>query len=533
MIDVSNDVKTRIAQVLSGVPNGQGLTLDPANADHRSLITDLLAASGKGPDRYPALHATLASPPTAAGGEVDASIVDLGRDRGGRATSRTWIASRGGAYLSGALTLVLDAGSGKLLAAGTATQVGGNLVQVATRTAKALPATGKMQAVTFYHSQQTPATAPTFALTSSTQVTLQDGLTVNVTEPVQTTSQGPYIVIGEGRMPGYTNPDADYTYPSPANVYPDRLVVPFTGNATLPYETAVTPENPIGMTTKLFVTSAQAWTTPYPGFDLSGPVTASGYDVTWSYPFDNQTIETTASIQYTQLANLIDPVTDFYYQFNVPVDNMFSPILTFTVCSQDVPGEPSENCTVIKDLQYWWHCVAEGTLVRLADGSEAPIETLDNQSVVHSGAGPEPAPVIATSRAPHHDYNGRDRALKLRTNGGHELVLSAGHAVVTPAGLVTARDLRAGDTVLTASGPDTLAACDTVAYEGLVYNLRVTETGGREFGAYLANGIAVGDHLAQAAQYRARRHSPQHVLPTLPATHHQDYLSALADATAG
>jgi hypothetical protein len=527
MIDVPQDVKARIASVLAGARNGDTVTLDARNAEHRTLITELLAASGKGPERYPALNAAVANPPAGAAGEVDASIVDLGRDSQGRATSRTWLASRGGAYISGATTLVMDADSGETLASGAATQVGGTLVQVSTRSAQAAPAAKSMQAVTFAHSQQSADAAPSFSLVATTQPTSDEGLAIDVTEPVQTRSTGSYIVIGEGRMPGFTNSDADYTYPSSANVYPDRLVVPFTGNATLPYETAVSQQSPIGITTKLYVTSAAAWTYPLSAFDLSGPVTASGYTVTWSYPFDNQPIDATASIQYGQLHNLTDPVVDFFYQFAVPVDNVFAPIFTFTVCSEDTPDEPSINCQKILDLQYWWHCLAEGTLVTLDDGSEAPIETLDNRSVVAGGAA-----VIATSRAPHHDNEGRDDAVRLRTEGGRQLLLTAGHAVVTPQGVVAARDLRAGMQVLTAGGPETVESAEPTPHEGLVYNLRVEPSEGRAFGAYLANGILVGDHLAQAAQYHARRHDPDRVLPTLPQTHHQDWRSALADATA-
>lgn len=530
MIDVSDDLKSRIAQVLSG-SNGATVNLDPASPDHRALITDLLAASGKGPDRYPALHAAVAQPNGNGGGEVDASVVDLGQDRSGRATSRTWVASRGGAYISGATTLVMDAESGATLASGTATQVGGNLVQVSTRTADAAPAAPKQQAVTFVHSQQSPDTAPTFALVATTQATVQEGLTVNVTAPVKTRSTGPYIVIGEGRDPQHTNPDTDYTYPSGSNVYPDRLVVPFVGNASLPYETAVTPQNPITVTTKLYVASAHAWTLPYPNFDLQTPLSASGYTVSWNYPFDNQPIASTRSIQYQQLQNLNDPVVYFFYQFNVPVDNFAQPILTFTVCSQDTPDEPSLNCFKILDLQYWWHCVAEGTRITLADGSEAPVETLDNRASVRSGPGAA-APVIATSRAPHHDNDGRDPAIRLRTAGGHELVLTSGHAVATPGGVVAARDLAPGQEVLTADGPRALESADPVPYDGLVYNLRVEPAGGTEYGSYLANGIVVGDHLAQAAQFHARRHDPERVLATLPASHHQDWRSALEDATA-
>ena len=533
MLDVSDDLKRRISQALAHADDGT-VCLDPASPEDRALIADLLAASGKGPDRYPALHAAVARPNGAPAdpGEIDANVVDLGADRSGNATSRTWVASRGGAYISGATTLVMDADAGATLASGTATQVGSTLVQVATRSADAAPAAARQRVVTFVHSQKRHDTPPLFALVAATRRTPKRGLDVTIEAPVHINSTGTAIVIGEGRSEFdlLRNKDADYTYPAGRSVYPSRLVVPFTGQAELPYRTAVDARNPIGVTTRLYVTSAQAWTKPVSTFDLQTPLSASGFTVQWNYPYDREPIEVTGSIQYAQLANLSDPTASFFYQFAVPVDRFADPTYIFTVCSEDNPDAPSDNCTLIPPLQYWWHCVAEGTRVTLADGTEAPIESLDNTMSVRSGGGA--ATVIATSRAPHHDNAGHDPALRLRTAGGHELVLTSGHAVVTPGGVVPARDLAPGDPVLTADGTQAVASVEPVPLEGLVWNLRVEPAEGRAFGSYLANGIEVGDHLAQAAQFHARRHDPARVLATLPASHHQDWRSALADAAA-
>lgn len=507
--------------------NGRTATLDPANADHKNLISSFLEAAGKGNDRYPALHDAIAQGASANGGAVDATVVDLGRDRSGRATSRTWVSSRGGAYISGAHTLVLDAESNRVLASGSATQVGGTLVQASTRTAEAQPAAPQMTALTFYHSQASPDAAPSFGLTSTSMATAEEegGPDITLTAPVKTKSTGPYIVIALARDPQHQNGDADYVYPSSSNVTPDRLVVPFVGTASLPYEVDTTQQPTL--TTKLYVSAANAWVYPYPGFDLAGPVTMSGFDVSWNYPFDDQPINQTASIQYDVNTAADDTVTDFFYQFAIPVQNPIAPVYTFTVCSNDTPDEPSLNCYKIPDLQYWWHCLAPGTPVTLEDGRTIPVEAVDNSMRVRTGTGGVAA-VEATSRGMHTSAQGPMR--RLTTRGGLGVVLSASHPVLTPGGLVPAEDVAVNSEILTEHGGEAVVGNEPLSYEGLVFNLKLVQDG--EPGTYLAGGIAVGDHVALAAQHRKLRHDADYVLSRIPETHHRDWMSALADATA-
>lgn len=538
MVELSEDTRHLITQIASRAPAGQAVPLDPADETHRALITELLNASGRGADRYPALHQAVAGGGSGAAPADpalhDATVVDVGKDSAGRATTRTWLASRGGAYISGAATLLMDAESGQILASGTAAQVGGTLVHVSTRSGEAKPATDRMTAVTFYHAQQAPDAAPAFGLVATTGTTQEEenGIQANVTDPAPVKHPGAETtVIGLSRT-SYGS-DCDYIYaPQPGHTDPTELAVPFTGNAPLQYEVDTTQGPPVAVTSKLYVNGMSGWLNPFPGFDLLTPVTASGYTVSWSFPPDQRPVEETASIQYyiSSLAN--DNTSYFFFQFQVNVQNPAQPVVTFTVCSDDTPDEPSINCTKVRNIRFWWHCLGAGTRVALADGREVPIEEIDNTVTVRTGQGGGTGAVQATSRAPHHDAGGRAPALRLRTEGGRELLLSDGHPVVTPQGPVAARDLAPGDTVLTDGGEDRVASCEPEAYEGTVYNLKLAEEDGRPFGSFVANGIVVGDHDAQAAHHHATRHDPDYVLARIPETHHQDWLSALQDATA-
>ena len=538
MSQISESPLSLLSPLAGQGPEGVAVPLDPSDPQHRRIIDYFLSTANKGPDRYPALHADIAraaegSLPPADPAADDARIIDLGVDGGGRATSRTWVASRGGAYVSGAVTQVVNAETGEVLASGSATQVGGTMVQVATKTGEAKPAAQKMTAVSFFHSQEAPGTAPRFGVAMATTTTLEldPGLTINVNDPRKKGASGAAIKIGLARDKNHTNSDVDYWYPETSNITPDRLVVPFTGNATLPVD--INTSSRVKLFTQLYVTKAQAWMGVFPGFDLQTPVTTSGSTVTWSYPYDNQPIQATKSIQYQSNSLANDNLSAFYFQFQVPTTDPTQPLYTFTVCSKDSPNEPSTNCKQIEDLQYWWHCVAEGTVVTLADGSGAPVETLDN-SVSVKARGGATLPVQATLRGLHDDEVEPDPARRLETRGGRVLVLSAHHPVVTPQGLRPVWELEPGDEVETLDGTDVVVSSTEVEYDGVMYNLDLGGVGGGgpDYGSFAANGILVGDHTAQRDLFHAVRHDPERMLPTLPGTHHQDYLSALADATA-
>jgi hypothetical protein len=508
--------------------------LDPSDPEQRALIVHGLDAAGKTAHRYPALHRALdeIAPPPPVGEVDDARHVDLGCDRSAqRATASGWISSRGGAYISGAITTVIDADSGASLAEGVATQVGGTLVRTATQSASAQPGIDRMTAVTLFHTQQSPDLPPRFGVVTTTRA----GLTATLgsgppppTDPrhINTPTSGP-VKIGLCRSPQHVNTDVDYSYPSAADVDPDRMVVPFTGSCKLPYRSAVTLDNPICTDTRLYVSAANAYLKLLSGYQIP-MLGASGSTVSWSAPFDGKNINVTGSLQYEASMQANDTQTEFLFEFQVPVQNQIAPIYRFAYCSYKWPGgQPSPNCTTIPELTYWWHCLGPDTTVTLADGSQRPIREVDNACVVRLGDGKGDAAVEATSRAPH---GGGEPARRLRTEGGRSLLLSELHPVMTTRGPVAARDLAVGDEVLADGGADLVASCEREAYDGLVCNLKLVEDGSVR--SFLANGIAVGDHLAQAAHFHARRHDPDLVLPTLPESHHQDWLSALADATA-
>ena len=159
---------------------------------------------------------------------------------------------------------------------------------------------------------------------------------------------------------------------------------------------------------------------------------------------------------------------------------------------------------------FWWHCVAAGTQVTLADGSTVPIERVDNCMRVRTGHREGTLGVEATSLGYHDDDGGvLSGVFELVTARGKTLTLTAFHPVATPLGPVAAKDLSRGAEVLAEDGVDAVSSCERISHEGLFFNLKLVNARDRALGAgllystYVANGIIVGDHLAMEAHRAA------------------------------
>jgi hypothetical protein len=544
---LTTDQRAQLADLAGRLEPRQQQLLDPRKAADLEMIGVVLELFGKSGDRYPALHAALADGRAPQEGLDDVLIVDVGADSGGRATARGWHTARGGAFLSSAMTIAFDTDSNELLATGSATQVGGTLARSATRTATAKPAGRSVSAVTLFHAQRTPSEAPRFGFATAQRPTVGGAALINIIHPVLKVPTNKQITIGFARTAPAA--DCDYFYKEPENIESPLLIVPFEGNATLADSivTDSTGKNIPGLEvfTRVYVTGAQEpYVEPIDPTSLKAKVTVPNPSqptvMQWSFPYDQLGQALTQSIRYAPCGPARSNISSFFFEFKVPVHNSLNPIFPFAVCSEHWPNQPSVQCTEIKDLQFWWHCLAAGTAVTLADGSTLPIEEVDNKVRVRTGLGDGSLAVEATWRGGHEDPDGTaGGVLRLVTDGGRELVLSGEHPVITPVGPVLAHDLRPGATVLSASGPEGVRSCEAIPHSGPLHSLKLGDQDDRAAGAglgfasFLANGIAVGDHESLAKHYDATRHDADYMLARLPPEQHTDYLSALADIAAG
>lgn len=140
-------------------------------------------------------------------------------------------------------------------------------------------------------------------------------------------------------------------------------------------------------------------------------------------------------------------------------------------------------------------CVAAGTQVRMADGTDVAIEklTADNQPQVITAAG-DKRTVLGTAKGVEiHPM------IRLKTDQGQELLITRTHPVLTTNGLVMARDLKVGDSVRTEKGTAKIVSNAQENYSGLVYSLRLGwfNEAKSDRRTHTAGGIFIGDSISQ------------------------------------
>jgi hypothetical protein len=188
-------------------------------------------------------------------------------------------------------------------------------------------------------------------------------------------------------------------------------------------------------------------------------------------------------------------------------------------------GQP--GIYIVPQIQIQQGCMAAGTQIRLADGTEKAIETfaLDQPRMVKSGIGDSAVLEITSGIEPLP-------MIHLRTDKGQEILVTRTHPIVTPTGPVMASALKLQDKVLTEDGPATLIEVKQEIYSGKVFNLRVGDTDDSDFAhmTLQANGFIVGDARMQAyfdedaqEQERLAASTPA-TIETVPPEWREDFL---------
>ena len=545
MTDFTGSQHKNISTAISTIGDNAIHALDPSNPQELGAIQSCLELTGKTPQTHPGLYQDLAEAARHGGGASSdghrLDIIDSGVDNQGRATARVWHSCDNADYLSGSLAMAVDAGNHNLLALGSADKVGGGLAPSATRSANAVQAPEKITTVGFYHAQAKAGAVPQFGMTTKTQAVQADATGVpNITAPVISVSGHTVIKIGLGRLT--SGVDLDYFYSQDTNNNPD-MMVPFTGNIVVPFPLNYVGgdghfTSGLGLTTRLYSVSGNHFSDFIGGNPLASGVTGNTANnmVTWTFPFDNTNPTTSRSLVYQPLATANDSTSAFYFSFAIPVDNIANPIFTFNVCSYDWPDQPSVYCTQIPNLQYWWHCLAEGTLVTRADGSKVKIEDVTNEDRVNTGLNDGNLGVEATTRGMHRTQDHESHVhgiFKLTTKQGRELIATAKHPISTPSGLVVMSALNPGDDVNCDDGLDQVYQCEPIKFEGMFANLKLVNGEDKAnglsetVGTFIANGIVVGDHISLMQVSHANIHSLEYIKPRIPAKYHQDYESSL------
>jgi hypothetical protein len=184
----------------------------------------------------------------------------------------------------------------------------------------------------------------------------------------------------------------------------------------------------------------------------------------------------------------------------------------------------------LPDIDILQGCLARGTRIRLADGSERTVESFlgggaesvrsrgpgARRRVLGNTRGIEPIPIV-----------------RIEDEDGRSLLLTEGHPVLTEGGVVAARDLEVDQVVLTEAGPRRLVGVGRQRYDGEIFNLKL-EGSEEQVAAgettMVANGFVVGDlqmqrHFARLALVRRGERSVPEILEVLPPEWHRDFLN--------
>lgn len=202
-----------------------------------------------------------------------------------------------------------------------------------------------------------------------------------------------------------------------------------------------------------------------------------------------------------------------------------------TVQSSDQKDpDPMDGTKNIPPLQFVYSCLAEGTLILMADGSRKAIENVQRGELIKAGDG--------TEREVACSYLGYYTGKVLEITAGESIVLSHNHVVAKAGGEhCFASELQAGDTVNSPEGPVEVTSVREVDFDGALCNLSLSEPGApvdpsRNSMFAGPSGIEVCDYEVQGVWESRGRTSKEAVLAALEPEYHPDYLNYLAEEEA-
>ena len=253
---------------------------------------------------------------------------------------------------------------------------------------------------------------------------------------------------------------------------------------------------------------------------------ADGRTLNWNLPANGATPGSDGNpIVYSAAPWNSDTVTYFFANIGVRTANNLDYDWAF-VQSTDMADEMTEDgIRYIKPLVFLWHCLAEGTMITLADGALLPIEEVTNEYRVRANNNGQDLRVVATTQAPAIP----GETLFLKVASGEELILSKDHVVITVDGPLKAVELERGMVLITERGNVELEFISEFDYQGTMYNLELEVQPGAETTMF-ANFVQVGDYHMEMNYKRNATSNPEYVKKhVISEEYHTDYMSSLED----
>jgi hypothetical protein len=540
--------KADIVSIIKASKSGIPMPLDMSNPLHHRFFMRQMESVSVTPDRYPQLYKVIeaarkskpnkvetrsmsqlsaASPAVSGDTTTGYAVVPiqtftaLGTHDGGTTYSASALSSVPSSIIS-TLTVALTDTSGNSL--GTPVQITSatesatdlNAIATGTATTQGMPVVGL---ATYYYEDQfgTPfmGTVTATVSASPTSITNNAPMPNYTTTPPQTLTK---LCLGR------TGTDCTYSPPGGTGT---NVIMPVQGSVTFGSAISTTPT----IANVASVIMAKPDTGEGGGCHISNttdffsdPNTViNGNTISWNF----------ANMQFEAASGCLTANSTAIY--NLTLGLTIGTLQSFVSITSSPSTDPTNpNFKVIPELQVFYSCLAEGTLVTLKGGKKIKIENIEaGQKVVVDATG---RTAVVESK-----LRGKESVpiIALHTAKGRVIKLTRGHPVITDKGPVLAGNLRVGDAVMTQSGPDKLTQVSTLKFDGYVWNLNIGKppmslNDPKVTGAtFLAEDIIVGDNVMQFVENRKDKiNHAQRSMHHAPARWARDIQSAVEDAAA-
>ncbi|MGM3174319.1 polymorphic toxin-type HINT domain-containing protein [Dickeya lacustris] len=222
-----------------------------------------------------------------------------------------------------------------------------------------------------------------------------------------------------------------------------------------------------------------------------------------------------------------------YYVFKVTVQVEGQSVVCFITNAPDnvLPRPPILNTWRIKPMQIVYGCLGKDTRILMQDGTEKALGEIHVGEWV-CGQGGQPLRVENVTTG--HETQYLDITLDMPGCSSVTITTSYGHPFYTTSGVKLARELTLTDRLMAYADKECLITAITAQQQPIeVFNLHLSTDDAAQMpeqghGTMYANGVLVGDSVAQQRYEDAYKQRPVNVLSQLPTQWQEDYRNYLA-----
>ncbi len=271
--------------------------------------------------------------------------------------------------------------------------------------------------------------------------------------------------------------------------------------------------------------SPSSYTTVAAAFSIDP---ANPAKLNWSLPPGLSTSDPGNPIVFGNVPWGSDTLAYFYCEIDVVLRDG-SLATTYIQSSLSPDPDPLDGTKYIMPIDFIWHCLAEDSLVTMANGSKKIIRDIvagDKVQINNQGG----IAVVEWTNLGIH----KGPVLHIETDTGEKITASHNHVFFTESATKQAAEVMSGDKLKMLQGIATVKAVKEVIYKGLLCNLATVkyqypDDDKAEIGTFYANDFLVGDINAQRVLRQKRCNDINWVKSQVPEYMHIDIDSCFAE----